>query len=225
MKFIEKCNEKFGFIVELEGQLIHQEKTDFNEIVVFDNKMFGRVMMLNDSIQLTTFDEHIYHQAMTSRFQPGLDIRALVIGGGDGGIARELSKKVLKSIIVYELDSRVSEVSKQFFPTVWDDADTNPKCYFKYDDAMISLKNDPFIYDHCFVDLTDPDENSVNLYTRDFFELLKTRELTIQLGTPGMQNIDGVVEELEQCFHTVEKELVTVPSFFGGPLVVAHCIK
>lgn len=225
MKFIEKCNERFGFTVELEGNLVHQEKTDFNDIVVFDNKMFGRVMMLNDSIQLTTFDEHIYHQAMTSRFQPGLDARALVIGGGDGGIVRELSKKVLKSIIVYELDSRVSEVSKQFFPAVWDNADTKHKCHFDYGDAMISLKNDPFFYDHCFVDLTDPDENSNDLYTKDFFSLINANQVTIQLGTPGMQNIDGIVNELEQCFCFVEKQLVTVPSFFGGPLVIAHCIK
>jgi spermidine synthase len=224
MKFIESCNDKFGFTVTLDGDLIHAEKTEYNDIVIFDNKMFGRVMMLNDSIQLTSFDEHIYHEAMTKYFIPGLETRVLIIGGGDGGIAREIRKKVHKHIVVYEIDKRVSELSKQFFPSVWDDADKDIRCYFEYSDAIKAVKNDPFVYDHCFVDLTDPDDNSKGLYTRDFFSSIKTNCLTIQLGTPGMQDINGVVKELEASSFTVEKELVTIPCFFGGPIVIAHCI-
>lgn len=222
MKFVEKCNERFGFTVTFEGKLVYREKSPFNDVAVFDNSMFGRVLMINDSVQLTTFDEQIYHNAMVQNV-PQDAKNVLVIGGGDGGIARELRKRSCNKITIVELDKRISDISKSFFPLVWNDLDQDKRCELVFQDALkfVDLIQEP--YDYCIIDLTDPDENSKDLYTKEFLEKIKCKGLSIQLGTPNMQDGTSIVETLKTIFGDVEEGHICVPSFFGGPLLIAYC--
>src|SRR5678815_2141559 len=73
---------------------VHRRKTQFQEIDIVDTEVFGRMLLLDGHVQLCTFDEHAYHESlvhipMLSLKDPG---RALVIGGGDGGVVRELAR-------------------------------------------------------------------------------------------------------------------------------------
>src|SRR3954469_10253387 len=73
---------------------VHRRKTKFQEIDIVDTEVFGRMLFLDGHVQLCTFDEHAYHEALVQI--PMMSIssakRALVIGGGDGGVVRELSR-------------------------------------------------------------------------------------------------------------------------------------
>ena len=159
---------------------------------------------------------------MTSHYQSNKDANILVIGGGDGGIARDLRKKEFNSITIVEIDERITILSKTFFPRIWDNVDKDRKCNFIYTDAIEFVKQETF-YDYCIIDLTDPDENSRDLYTKEFFSAIKTNSLSIQLGIPGMQDVDLIIKMLEDCLYDVKRETICVPSFFGGPWVIAHC--
>lgn len=221
MKIVERCNIKFGFFITFEGNVIHEEYTPFNDVVVFDNNHFGRVMMINDSVQFTTMDESIYHKAMVAKV-PSYAKSVLVIGGGDGGIARELRNLNVDKITIVDLDKRISEISKMFFPSVWNNLDKDTRCELVFQDAM-SFVDKMQEYDYCVVDLTDPDVNSKDLYTKEFFEKIKCKGLSIQLGTPNMQRGQELVDMLREQWNYLEEDFVNIPCFIGGPLLIAYC--
>ena len=91
----------------------------YQEIMVLDTELFGRMLVLDGAIQATIADEFVYHEMLAhvpicSHPDPQ-DI--LIIGGGDGGCAREaLRHRQVKSVTQVEIDQRVVEVCRQFLP-------------------------------------------------------------------------------------------------------------
>ncbi len=75
-------------------EVLHEVKTDHQHLVIFKNKTWGTVLMLDGVCQLTTSDEFIYHEMMAHVPLMALDKpkRVLVVGGGDGGVMREVLK-------------------------------------------------------------------------------------------------------------------------------------
>ena len=74
--------------------MLYEGNTGFQDLIIFENKTFGRVMMLDGVIQLTEKDEFIYHEMMAHvpLFSIGNAQSVLIIGGGDGGVLREVLK-------------------------------------------------------------------------------------------------------------------------------------
>ena len=94
MKITDSWDEALGRTISIDGELIKEVQSKYQNIKVYDTKSFGKLLQLDGVIQLTEFDEANYHEMfahvpLTSHEKPE---RVLVIGGGDGGIVREVVK-------------------------------------------------------------------------------------------------------------------------------------
>ena len=86
LSFFEDLHDGYGQSFRID-RLVHYEKTDLQELVIFDNPTYGRVLALDGAVQLTERDHHIYHEMMAHvpLFGHGAVRDVLIIGGGDGG--------------------------------------------------------------------------------------------------------------------------------------------
>lgn len=158
-------------------RVLHEEHSDIQEIMVLDCPYFGSVLVLDGVVQLTEKDEYIYHEMLTqvalhAHPQPE---SVLIIGGGDGGSLREVTKhSIVKSINLIEIDSRVVEVSKQFFPSVASSFD-DPRLTLIPMDGAIFLEETSQSFDVIIIDCTDPVGPAQALTTDDFFDVASRR--------------------------------------------------
>ncbi|MDY0179430.1 MAG: spermidine synthase, partial [Synergistaceae bacterium] len=96
-------------------------QTPYQHLLVVDTDQYGRLMALDGAIQLTESDEFTYHEmlahvALTSHPAPR---RILIVGGGDGGTAREAVKhETVEEVVLVDIDQEVINASKQFFPSL-----------------------------------------------------------------------------------------------------------
>ena len=106
------------FSIQIDKQL-HSEQTEFQRIDIFESKEFGRMMVLDGYVMLTEKDEFIYHEMIVHvpmAVHPNPK-RVLIIGGGDGGTARELLRyKNVESVDLVEIDERVVDISRKYLP-------------------------------------------------------------------------------------------------------------
>src|SRR3954451_5428614 len=96
----------------------HRSRTAFQDVLVFENRLFGKVLALDGVIQLTERDNHIYHEmiAHVPLLAHGSAERVLIIGGGDGGTLREVLKHPVRTVFLVELDREVIELSRSHLP-------------------------------------------------------------------------------------------------------------
>ena len=102
-----------GFIAD---RIIFESQTDFQKLVIFENRVFGRVMMLDGITQTTEADEFIYHESLSHLpiFAHGSVKNVLIIGGGDGGTAEEVLKhRNIENVTLVEIDEMVVEVAQK----------------------------------------------------------------------------------------------------------------
>ena len=152
--------------------LLHQERTPFQEISVLEHPRFGKVLTLDGVVQLTEWDEFFYHEmlvhpAMHAHPEPK---EVLIIGGGDGGSLREVLKHsgVLR-VTMAEIDERVVEVSKQFFPSL-NVGFPDPRANVVHTDGVKLAEGAAPIYDVVIVDSTDPVGPAEALFTSSFYQ-------------------------------------------------------
>ncbi len=158
------------FSIQVNSQL-HHEKSEYQTISVFDSVEFGRFLTLDGVMMLTQRDEFIYHEMIT---HPAFAInpqirRVLVIGAGDGGVARELAKySQLEQIDVVEIDRRVVEVSREYLPQTACGFD-DPRVQLHFEDGLKFVRRMENAYDLIIVDSTDPFGPGEVLFTREFY--------------------------------------------------------
>ncbi|MCA9413939.1 MAG: spermidine synthase, partial [Candidatus Omnitrophica bacterium] len=109
--FIEKTPMNAGFALGAKiKEKLFETQSDFQKIEVYDTEQFGRMLVLDGVIQLTESDEFSYHEMfvhvpMNAHPDPK---HVLVVGGGDGGMVRELVKyPQLETIEMCEIDEQV----------------------------------------------------------------------------------------------------------------------
>lgn len=158
------------FSIKLKSQL-HNEQSNYQNISVFDSLEFGRFLTLDGVMMLTERDEFIYHEMITHvpmAVQPDIK-NVLVIGAGDGGAARELTKyKSIEHIDIVEIDERVVEVCKEFLPqTACGFDDERITLHFK--DGLKFIRHVENEYDLIIVDSTDPSGPGEVLFTKEFY--------------------------------------------------------
>ncbi len=155
-------------------QILHESQNGLQKCMIFENTTFGRVLTLDGIVQLTERDEFIYHEMFTHLpvFAHGDVKRVLVIGGGDGGIVRELLRhQVIDQIDLVEIDQDVITLSKEFFPMVCQDAFDDPRLTVNIADGRQFLKDTTSKWDLILVDSTDPIGPATTLFEKDFYQL------------------------------------------------------
>ncbi|MCL6447719.1 MAG: polyamine aminopropyltransferase [Armatimonadetes bacterium] len=205
--------------------MLHYEKTPFQELAVYDTVQFGRMLVLDDVIQTTVNDEFVYHEMITHvalNTHPS-PRRVLVIGGGDGGTIREIVKhRVVEKATLVEIDGRVIEAAKRFFPEISCALD-DPRVEVIIDDGIRHVREHRGVYDLIIVDSTDPVGPAEGLFSaafyRDVFEALTADGLFVaQTESPFFNGdlITRVFKDIAGLFPVARLYLACVPTYPGG---------
>ncbi|MCO5296723.1 MAG: hypothetical protein M9921_07690 [Fimbriimonadaceae bacterium] len=221
--------DRLSFSVKLRER-VFERTTEFQKIEIVDTEVFGRVLLLDGHIQLTEFDERAYHEALVQ--VPLLSLAdprsALVIGGGDGGVVREICRHgSIERVDMVEIDEGVIEACREHLPSLHAGAFDDPRVHVHIADAFEYVKRCGRRYDLIVADSTDVYEGedgalSERLFTDTFFE--DCREALAEGGLLVTQ-ADNVVfcpyslEEILAIFGRVFANsgsyLGLVPSFGG----------
>lgn len=168
--FTERHTPNVKFSIKVDRQL-YTAQSEFQRIDIFDSKEFGRFLTLDGYMMLTEKDEFIYHEMITHipmAVHPNPK-NILVIGAGDGGVIRELTRySSVESIDLVEIDELVIEVSKKYLPTTaccLDDERVHIFC----EDGVRFIRRCDNKYDVIIVDSTDPFGPGESLFTKEFY--------------------------------------------------------
>lgn len=169
--YTEKNTETCNFSIKVKEQ-IYSEKTPFQDIAFFESYDFGRFFTLDGLMMVNEKDEFIYHDMITHvpmAVNPNIK-RVLVIGGGDGGTVRELTRyKNIELIHLVEIDERVVRLCQEYLPiTASQFEDARVTTFFEDGVAFMKKKND--FYDLILVDSTDPIGPGEGLFTLEFYK-------------------------------------------------------
>ncbi|WP_395028460.1 polyamine aminopropyltransferase [Robinsoniella sp.] len=143
----------------------------FQRIDVFESKEFGRFLTLDGYMMLTEKDEFIYHEMITHvplAVHPCVK-KVLVIGAGDGGVIRELTRYAgIEQIDMVEIDPLVVEVCRKYLPQTSCRLD-DPRLNIYYEDGLRFIRSRENEYDLIIVDSTDPFGPGEGLFTKEFY--------------------------------------------------------
>lgn len=230
---VETVNDPSGFRTALKAVGGLRTVDSAQSLGVFDNPTFGRVMVLDGAYQITTADEFIYHEMMAHvpAFAHGALRHVLVIGGGDGGVARELLRHPsIDTITLVEIDQAVVDLAKDHFPTVCQGAFDNPRLTVVIDDGAGFVANTDARFDAVIVDAPDPVGAGKVLFEAPFYAgcrrvLREGGILVTQSGIPFLTPdwMRDHAATLRQSFESVDFFLSTVPSYTGGPMAHSFC--
>lgn len=168
--FTEYYTKNARFSIKVDKHIVSVE-SEYQRIDVFDSYLFGRVLVLDGYLMLTEKDEFIYHEMMTHiPMAVNPKIRdVLVIGAGDGGVVRELTKyDSIERIDMAEIDKMVVDICKEYLPlTACKLDDERVKIY--YEDGLKFVRSKENAYDLIIVDSTDPFGPGEDLFTKEFY--------------------------------------------------------
>lgn len=168
--FSEQHTPNVKFSLKVDKQLF-SEVSEFQRIDIFDSAEFGRMLVLDGKIMLTEKDEFIYHEMIAHVpmcANPDAK-KVLLVGGGDGGTARELLKyDTIEKIDLVEIDETVVHACKKFLPQTAACLD-NPKVNIFFEDGLKFIRRVEDEYDLIIVDPTDPFGPGEGLFTKEFY--------------------------------------------------------
>ena len=168
--FTERHTPSVKFSIKVDRQL-YTAQSEFQRIDVFDSKEFGRVLTLDGNVMLTERDEFIYDEMIVhvpmAVHKEAKDI--LVIGAGDGGVVRELTRyHQIEHIDLVEIDELVVEVCKKYLPQTACRLD-DERVHIYYEDGLKFIRSKENEYDLIIVDSTDPFGPGEGLFTKEFY--------------------------------------------------------
>jgi len=229
--FFEKENmwpgQKFGIKVE---KVLINGKSDFQDISVFKSSNYGTVLVLDGAIQVTERDEFSYQEMISHLplFAHKNPKKVLIIGGGDGGVLREVAKhSCVEEIHMCEIDEQVVNVSKKFFPETLAQAYGDPRLKLMFcDAAKYLLEEGPGQnYDVIICDSSDPIGPAEDLFKPQFFvSMHNALSPTGILCTQGecmwlhLDLIKQVLQSTRNIFGNAKYAYTTIPSYPSGQI-------
>ncbi len=205
---------------------LFEGRSDFQDVLLFENDRFGKMMALDGIVQTSTSDEHCYHEMLihVPFFFHGNVQRVLIIGGGDGGTLREaLKHKTITYAKMVEIDGLVVEQCKKHLPEISCGAFDDPRTDLLIGDGVKYMAETSDMYDVIIVDSSDPVGPNTDLFGESFYKNCKKRLnqngiLITQNGVPFLQP----TELKESCaffksfFQDASAYLTAVPAYYGG---------
>lgn len=168
--FTENHTKEVRFSIKIEKHL-HSSKSPFQQIDIFKSKEFGTFFTLDGLMMVTEKDEFIYHDMIVHvamATNPNIK-KVLVIGAGDGGTIRELTRyKNIEKIDLVEIDEEVVRVCQEFLPQTADKL-TDERVNMFFEDGLRFVRMTDEIYDLIIVDSTDPFGPGEGLFTTEFY--------------------------------------------------------
>jgi len=200
-------------------------KSLYQDILLVETGEYGRMMILDGAIQITERDEFCYsemmaHVALSSHPDPR---RVLIVGGGDGGVLREvLRHKNVEKATLIDIDKEVINASKKFLPTI-SAALEDPRADVKPMDAMVYIKAARQEFDVAIVDSTDPVEFAAGLFESPFYRdihnaLKKDGMVVAQTESPFTDRnvVRDAFREMSSVFPVVRMYWGAMPTYPSG---------
>jgi spermidine synthase len=227
----ETLFSELGFRMTYEVErVLYEMQTEHQHLVLFENKFFGKVLMLDGATQVTSKDEFVYHEMMTHVpiFAHGSAKEVLIVGGGDCGIAEEVLKhKAVKRLTQVEIDASVVEFSKEHFPEFTRPVLRDKRFDLVIDDGMKFVASTDRRFDVIIVDSTDPMGPGKILFSNRFYAackrcLAKGGVLVTQNGVPIFQagELTAGINKFRRLFADSACYVAAIPTYIGGHMAM-----
>jgi spermidine synthase len=206
-------------------RVLYREKTAHQDLIIFENPVYGRVLALDGVVQVTERDEYVYHEMMTHVpiLAHGKVRRVLIIGGGDGGILRETLKHPVDRVTMVEIDRSVVDTCLEHMPSIPARAFKDTRTKLIIDDGARFVRETDERFDVIVVDSTDPIGPGEVLFTEDFYRNCKRcltpgGILVNQNGVPFLQpdEITLTYRRRRKFFKDCGFYVAAIPSYYGG---------
>lgn len=224
---IETLHEDFRLCLRAE-RVLYDSATEHQRLQVLENPTFGRVLTLDGVVQTTEGDEFIYHEMMAHVpiFAHGSATEVLIIGGGDGGMAREvLRHQTVRRLTQVEIDAGVVAFSKEHLPGLSAGAFDDPRLDLVISDGAAFVRETERRFDVIIIDSTDPIGPGEVLFSDTFYGHAKRclapgGILVTQNGVPFLQadELRGTMAAFRALFRDASCYTATVPTYAGGPM-------
>ncbi|TID18524.1 putative spermidine synthase [Venturia nashicola] len=217
------------------NQVLHHEKSKYQDVLIFESSDYGTVLVLDNVIQCTERDEFSYqemitHLAMNSHPNPK---KVLVIGGGDGGVLREVVKhETVEEATLVDIDEAVIRLSKKYLRGMAVGFE-HPNVKVHVEDGFKFLADRENEFDVIITDSSDPEGPAQALFEKSYFALLSgaLREGGV-ITTQGSENqwlhlelITKLKKDCKEIFPVVEYAYTTIPTYPSGQIGFMVCCK
>jgi spermidine synthase len=218
-------------------RVLADEKSRYQHIRIFDTVANGRVMTLDDIVQITSRDESAYADMLTHlpMLEHGRVERVLIVGGGDLSIADEALKHAsVKEVVLVDIDGRVIELCKKHFGSINAKAFRDKRLTLEVADAFeyLGRKNSKGHFDLIIADRPDPVGPGKALFGETFYDRIKGAlrmggYATFQTGVPFYQpwEITEALQDLKRFFPRSGLYLSVVPTYIGGFMALSWATK
>ncbi|MCX8013508.1 MAG: polyamine aminopropyltransferase, partial [Rectinema sp.] len=206
----EQLNRSSGFYYDV-SRILASTSSSYQRIELAESPEFGRVLLLDGITQVAQRGEERYHEtlvvpALAAHPNPE---RVLIIGGGDGGVLREvLAWRTVRKAVMVELDAAVVEFSRRYMPEISGGAFEDPRAELVIGDGREWVERCPdHEYDVVIMDMTDPFGPSEALYTQEFFSEVR-RVLRGETGLFAMHGESPIARPAAYaCIHKTLREI------------------
>lgn len=171
--YTEQWSEDCQFSIAYEEKL-HSEASPFQQIDFYKGEEFGTFFTLDGLMMVNEKDEFVYHDMITHpafATNPNIE-KVLIIGGGDGGTAREVLRyKSVEKVVMVEIDELVFRLSQKYLPITAAGVEEDSRMEMIFDDGLAYVQNAPDAsFDLILVDSTDPISVGEGLFTTAFYQ-------------------------------------------------------
>ncbi|QPG74861.1 hypothetical protein FOA43_002197 [Brettanomyces nanus] len=238
--FKEVNNESFpgqAFSLRV-SKILYAEKSKYQDVLVFKSTDFGNVLVLDGIIQCTERDEFAYQEMIThvAMFAHGNAKKVLIIGGGDGGVLREVVKHPsVETATLVEIDDMVIRIAKKYLP--------NMSCSFENDKVNVVLTDgfkflkqvamDSGRYDVIITDSSDPEGPAEAFFQKDYFQLLYNalapNGVVISMASENIwlniNKLGHLRKVANEVFPVAKISNCTIPTYTSGQIALLCCSK
>ncbi|KAK4219490.1 Spermidine/spermine synthase [Rhypophila decipiens] len=215
-------------------KVLHHEKSKYQDVLIFKSTDYGNVLVLDNVIQATERDEFSYqemitHLAMMSHPNPK---KVLVIGGGDGGVLREVVKhECVEEATLCDIDEAVIRLSKVYLPEM-SASYKHPKVKVHVGDGFKFLDDYKNTFDVIITDSSDPEGPAESLFQKPYFKLLHDALKDGGVITTQAENqwlhlplITKLKKDCGEIFPVAEYAYTTIPTYPSGQIGFMVCSK
>ncbi|KOF12305.1 spermidine synthase [Planococcus glaciei] len=222
--YTEKQTENFGITMKI-NKTLHTEQTDFQYLEMAETAEWGNMLFLDGMVMTSEKDEFVYHEmvAHVPLFTHPNPENVLVVGGGDGGVIREVLKHPsVKKATLVDIDGKVIEYSKKFLPSIASGLE-DARVDVIVGDGFMHIADSENKYDVIMVDSTEPVGPAVNLFTKGFYagisKALKEDGIFVaQSDNPWFKAdlIEQVQKDVKEIFSITKLYLANIPTYPSG---------
>jgi spermidine synthase len=235
--FKERLHKGYAQSMELVGKPLADERSRYQRVKIFDTVANGRVMTLDDVVQITTRDESAYAEMLTHLplFEHGQAEAVMIVGGGDLSIADEaLKHRRVKNVVLVDIDGRVVELCRKHFGQINARAFRDKRLKIEIADAFeyLGRPDSKARFDLIVGDRPDPIGPGKALFGETFYERVRAALkpggfATFQTGVPFYQpwEITEALRDLARFFPASGLYLTVVPTYIGGYMALSWASK